>query len=97
MHEAEKVSGSGSRAFWGAGRLARDSFLQVKTCIWAPMQSSLLAFAVLGMQAAETREARQERERAREERKNKALELLSLPGLSHPAKAPDPIIASPAY
>ena len=43
------------------------------------MQSSLLAFAVLGKQAAETREARQERERAREERKKTSIGVAESP------------------
>ena len=42
-------------------------------------QSSLLAFAVVGQQAEETREQRQALQRAREERKKQALELLGLP------------------
>ena len=42
-------------------------------------QSSLLAFAVVGKQAEETREQRQAQQRAREERKKEALELLGLP------------------
>ena len=42
-------------------------------------QSSLLAFAVVGQQAEETREQRQAQQRAREERKKQALELLGLP------------------
>ena len=42
-------------------------------------QSSLLAFAVVGNQVEETREARQKQQRAREDRKKAALELLGLP------------------
>ena len=42
-------------------------------------QSSLLAFAVVGQQAEETREQHQALQRAREERKKQALELLGLP------------------
>ena len=53
----------------------------------APMkQASLLAFAVVGKQVEETREARQERQRAREERKKVALELLGLPWPEHTCK-----------
>ena len=54
---------------------APSDFLQ-KT----PMQQSpLLAFAVVGKQAEETREQRQARQHAREERKKEALALLGLP------------------
>ena len=45
----------------------------------APKQSSLLAFAVVGKQAEETREQRQAKQRAREDRKKESLEMLGLP------------------
>ena len=54
----------------------------------AVMQSSLLAFAVLGKQAEESREQRQARQRAQEERKREALELLGLPWPETTRKGP---------